>query len=54
VVLQLVLALFAICVVLLNTAVKNVKKMTYFDTSPNAFLRRYSKHVRGVEKAAPI
>jgi hypothetical protein len=51
---QLVLALFASCVVLLNTAVKDVKEMTYFDTRPNAFQRRFSRHARRVEKVAQI
>ncbi len=37
---RLVLALLASCAVLPNTAVKNVKEMTYLDTKPNAFQRR--------------
>ena len=49
-----VLALLAIYVVLPSTAVKNVKRLTYFDTKPNAFQHRYSRRVRGVEKAAQI
>ena len=51
---RLGLALLAICVVLPNTAVKNVKEMTYFDTKPNAFQRRSSRHARRVEKVAQI
>ena len=50
----LVLALFASCAVLLNTAAKNVKKMTYFDMSPNVFQCRSSKHATRVEKVAQI
>lgn len=51
---QWVLVLVVNYVVLPNTAVKNVKRMTYSDTKLNAYQLRSSEHVRLVEKVVQI